>query len=120
MTAAELLTSRFEVLMTYPGSSFVKGHILFRIKNATNDWYHINQFSSTAEIHLDTIRKYPHIFRELKWYEFRFAVEMPKKIISPLGEVFEIEKWDMVEMVGIDKEGNADYSLELVDYEPID
>ena len=120
MTAAELLTPRFEVLMTYPGSSFLQGDILFRIKNATNDWYHINQFSSTAEIHLDTIRKYPHIFRELKWYEVRFAKDMPKKIISPFGEVFEIEHWDMVDRIGIGKKGYGDCYLELVDYEPID
>lgn len=94
---------RFEVIETYPKSKFKKGDILERIPNATNDWYNADKSLINADILLDEIEQYPHLFRKMNWWEKRTAEQMPKKVMSILdnkGDTFEIQVWDMEILVG--------------------
>lgn len=103
MTAKELMLPRFEVIETYPKSKFKKGDILERIPNATNDWYNADKSLINADILLDEIEQYPHLFRKMNWWEKRTAEQMPKKVMSILdnkGDTFEIQVWDMEILVG--------------------
>jgi len=104
MTAKELMSPRFEVLEEYPNCKFKKGEILNRLKNATNNWYHTDEHSINAEILLEDIIKYPHLFKKLNWWEKRKKEDMPKKLICKAikddKEIIEIEEWDMEIMVG--------------------
>jgi len=111
MKAKDLLVPRFEVLETYPNSKFKKGDLLERIPNATNDWYNHNKSLIDAEILLEEIEKYPHLFRKLNWWEKRTKEQMPKKLKSLCNkdakdfdiekeEVYEILDWDMNGMMG--------------------
>lgn len=99
LSAEELLKPRFEVLQEYPSCPFSKGDILNRLKNATNDWYDIDECSIKAKILLDDIEKYPHLFRKLNWWEYRKVEDMPKKLICKAipedTEIMYIEEWDM-------------------------
>lgn len=112
MTAKELLTPRFEVMETYPNSKFKKGDLLERIPNATNDWYNHNKSLIDAEILLEDIEVYPHLFRKLNWWEKRTKEQMPSKLVSlsrkddedfdlEKEEVFNIIDWDMRALNGI-------------------
>ena len=115
MTAKELMQTRFEVIETYPKSKFKKGDILERIPNATNDWYNADKSLINADILLEEIEQYPHLFRKLNWWEKRTADQMPKKVMSILddkGDTFEIQEWDMEILVGwIDKKERSCCSL---------
>lgn len=115
MTAKELMQPRFEVIETYPKSKFKKGDILERIPNATNDWYNADKSLINADILLEEIEQYPHLFRKLNWWEKRTADQMPKKVMSILddkGDTYEIQEWDMEILVGwIDKKERSCCSL---------
>ena len=115
MTAKELMQPRFEVIETYPKSKFKKGDILERIPNATNDWYNADKSLINADILLEEIEQYPHLFRKLNWWEKRTAEQMPKRVMSILddkGDTFEIQEWDMGILVGwIDKKERRCCSL---------
>lgn len=104
MTSKELLTPRFEIIAEYPRCEFEKGNILNRIKNATNDVYHINEHAYVGGLDLIEIEKYPHLFRKLNWWENRDITDMPKRLICKAipndTEIMEIEEWDMSIMVG--------------------
>lgn len=106
---------RFEVIETYPKSKFKKGDILERIPNATNDWYNADKSLINADILLEEIEQYPHLFRKMNWWEKRTADQMPKKVMSILddkGDTFEIQEWDMEILVGwIDKKERICCSL---------
>lgn len=106
---------RFEVIETYPKSKFKKGDILERIPNATNDWYNADKSLINADILLEEIEQYPHLFRKMNWWEKRTAEQMPKKVMSILddkGDTFEIKEWDMEILVGwIDKKERSCCSL---------
>ena len=115
MTAKELMQPRFEVIETYPKSKFKKGDILERIPNATNDWYNADKSLINADILLEEIEQYPHLFIKLNWWEKRTADQMPKKVMSILdnkGDTFEIQEWDMERLVGwVDKKERSCCSL---------
>lgn len=102
MTAIELLIPRFEVIGTYPKSKFKKGDMLERIPNATNDWYNANK-SIDADILLEEIEQYPHLFRKINWWEKRTVCDMPKRVMSMADDkkhTYDIEEWDMDILVG--------------------
>jgi hypothetical protein len=115
MTAKELMQPRFEVIETYPKSKFKKGDILERIPNATNDWYNADKSLINADILLEEIEQYPHLFRKMNWWEKRTVDQMPKKVMSILddkGDTFDIQEWDMEILVGwIDKKERSCCSL---------
>jgi len=103
MKAEELMMPRFEVVETYPKSKFIKGDILERIPNATNNWYNSDKSLVNADILLEEIEQYPHLFKKLNWWEKRSIEDMPKKVISKAdknNDVFEIQEWDMELLVG--------------------
>lgn len=104
MTAEQLLLPRFEVLEEYPNCRFKKGEILNRLKHATNNWYHTDENSIKAEILLEEIEKYPHLFKKLNWWEHRKKEDMPKKLICKAikddTEVLEVKEWDMEILFG--------------------
>lgn len=104
MTAKELMQIRFEVIETYPKSKFKKGDILERIPNATNDWYNADKSFLNADILLEEIEQYPHLFRKLNWWEHRSVKDMPKRLICKAikddTDVSEIEEWDMEMLLG--------------------
>ena len=106
---------RFEVIETYPKSKFKKGDILERIPNATNDWYNADKSLTNADILIEEIKQYPHLFRKMNWWEKRTAEQMPKKVMSILddkGDTFEIQEWDMEILVGwVDKKERSCCSL---------
>ena len=115
MDAKQLMQPRFEVIETYPKSKFKKGDILERIPNATNDWYNADKSLINADILLEEIEQYPHLFRKMNWWEKRTTDQMPKKVMSILddkGDTFEIQEWDMEILVGwIDKKERSCCSL---------
>ena len=115
MTAKELMQPRFEVIETYPKSKFKKGDILERIPNATNDWYNADKSLINADILLEEIEQYPHLFRKMNWWEKRTVEQMPKRLMSILddkGDTFDIQEWDMEILVGwIDKKERSCCSL---------
>ena len=122
MTAKELMQPRFEVIESYPKSKFKKGDILERIPNATNNWYNADKSLINADILLEEIEQYPHLFRKLKWWEKRTVEQMPKKVICKAipndNEVIQIKEWDLKIMVGwTNKEKRECCSLMSFNYE---
>lgn len=98
MKIEELLQPRFKVIADYPNSDWKVGDILCRINRATENWYHTNYGAFVGGIHYNTLIKYPHLFRTLKWHENREVNELPKflKFINDEGEiefVLKVEKY---------------------------
>ena len=129
MNAKELMTPRFEVIETYPKSKFAKGDILERIPNATNDWYNVDKSLINADILLEEIEQYPHLFKKLNWWERREIEDMPKRLICKAipndTEIMEIQEWDMEILVGwINKKERSCCSLRTFNpeygYFPVD
>lgn len=105
MKASDLLIPRFEVIEEYPNCEFLKGQIIRRIKNATNDCYHTDEYAAVGGLDLIDIEKYPHLFRKMNWWEKRNVEDMPSRLISLLDknenpEVYEIVSWDMEYFLG--------------------
>lgn len=80
----KLLLPRFEVIADYPNSNWSIGEI---ITDA-------GEFS-TKHIY----RKYPHLFRELKWWEKRGASELPE-YFNYKGSIFKVKKWNLKDEQG--------------------
>ena len=103
MNAQELMSPRFEVVAEYPKCEFKKGAILRRIKYATNDIFHIDEYAPVGGLYLSEMEEFPHLFRKMNWWEKRKEEDMPKKVISKcdnLDTIYEIESWDMEILVG--------------------
>ncbi|MEQ8548720.1 MAG: hypothetical protein RIC03_12460 [Cyclobacteriaceae bacterium] len=110
MNASELLKPRFEIIADFPNNHFGKiGTILDR------DWAEYPNDDETQEA-IWRISYFPHLFRQLNWWENRSIEDMPKRVISKAlkndSEVIDIQEWDMELMVGwIDKEQRICCSL---------
>ena len=74
----DLLTPRFRVIGEYPNCKFREGDLLQRIPRATDDWYHADIHAVVGGHDISELRKYPHLFRELKWYEDLDSKDFPK------------------------------------------
>ena len=75
MTAEELLIPRYVVIGEYPDSNFDIGDIL------TPDRMNPTFFCDDKKIPsalIEKPEKYPHLFRELNWWEYRKEEERPK------------------------------------------
>ncbi len=124
MTSAELLVPRFEVIEKYPNSGYTIGEVLYNELNI--GFYKVKGRELLNGPTIEQLREYPHLFREMKWWEQRIKEQMPKAIISPYGEVYEIVEWYMDELVGISRRKFVEFSTEvqhhliLVDYLPYD
>lgn len=101
-----LLTPRFKVIGEYPNCNFKKGQILQRILNATNDWYHTDLYACMGGYDISDLKKHPHLFRKLEWYEERTVEEMPKYLkhridINSENWTYEkVTKWDLKRKLG--------------------
>ena len=130
MTAAELLKPRFEVIEAYPKSPYKKGDIL-----VSTSFINDNEVSfegtnySWAKIEISECLKFPHIFRQLNWWEHRKQEDMPKRLICKAipddTDIMEIEYWDMKLLFGfINKEKRTGCGLTTFNpefgYFPID
>lgn len=123
MTAKELMKRRFQLIADFPNNHYGKtGTVLDRNwSRYPNDDENLNPIWSISD--------FPHLFKELKWFEQRKKEEMPKKLICKAiqndTEIMEIEEWDMEIMVGwTNKEKRECCSLLSFTYEygyfPID
>jgi len=91
---SDLLTPRFLVTTDYPDSKFKVGDILsphffckFIYSNCDN----------TGGLRLSEVKKYPAVFKELKWYEKREVSEMPTYIKSETQVVkpdWQLKEWN--------------------------
>lgn len=110
MTASELLKPRFKIIADFPNNDFGKvGDILDR------DWSKYPNDDEEKEP-IWSISDYPHLFQRLNWWEERSVEDMPKKVISKAEEIdsepYEIEEWDMNNLVGwINKKERSYVSL---------
>lgn len=104
MSAEELMKSRFEVIADFPNNDFGKvGEILDR------NWCKYIEDNEEGGVEW-SISDFPHLFRKLNWWEHREEEDMPKRLISKAfsnnetkelsDEVFEIESWDMENLLG--------------------
>lgn len=74
MTGEELLKPRYEVIADYPGSPFMIGQIYnTRMGNSCK---RVIDLDNSVTI----VDEYPHLFKELKWWEKRTEAEMPKYV----------------------------------------
>jgi hypothetical protein len=64
-----LLFPRYKIIADYPGNPHKVGHILEYARG--DDW---------DKKHIETCKKYPHLFKELAWHEERPKEDMPKYI----------------------------------------
>ncbi len=67
---------RFLVIGEYPNSQFEIGSILERLVESESQWYG----SVNKLIGISDLKKYPNLFRELKWWEHRSIDEMPNYV----------------------------------------
>lgn len=93
---AKLMQPRFKVIADYPESPFEINSIF------TADDYKLTEESSFVDIEF---REYPHLFRELQWWEDRKEDEMPEYVkvidVSYLPQsntVFKIIRWEIDEI----------------------
>src|SRR6187551_3141251 len=93
----DLMVKRFKVIADYPDSPANVGEIFTKIEGIQN--YTNGRFSFDVR----TLERYPHLFKELQWWEERTIDEMPKYLkLSPeqkdnycisLKEIFKVYKW---------------------------
>lgn len=91
----DLLKPRFEVIADYPDNEWDVGDIIDK------DWAHTGADDITV---LWKISDFPHLFRKLNWWEKREESEMPiylKFILRDETSYYKIQKWDMVNMLGV-------------------
>ena len=93
MNSEQLLNPRFEIIADYPESWRKVGDVL-ECPNFDNDF--------TKKYWIEANEKYPHLFREMPWWENRNIEEMPKKLksLSFPDEIHEILEWDMNMLFG--------------------
>ncbi len=96
MTAKELLLPRFEVVAEYPNCLFEKGTILVQCKR--EGWFN-NPNTGVFLFKEHNLKRYPHLFKPLNWWEYRKLEDMPKKVISNLphnkGEIRQVESLEL-------------------------
>ncbi len=98
MTPEQLLRPRFKAIADYPRSQCNVGDIL---EHFVGDGFILNGVGLTSE---SDLKKYPHLFRRLEWWEERKPEDMPeyvkRKYITYSTTVFKIERWDETMQIG--------------------
>jgi hypothetical protein len=99
MTIEELLKPRYKAISDYPNSPYQLGQMVY-ISDTGNSFLctqtnEYNRFSEEFEdvsnySHIDTIKRYPHLFKPLNWWEERRAEEMPLYVKAKLGKVVKV------------------------------
>jgi hypothetical protein len=79
LTKEQLLKPRFKLIQSFPNQ---QDYVVDKV---------IEPGNSEREI----LREYPHLFKELLWWEDRQLEDMPQKIAHKLfpDEVFKVERW---------------------------
>jgi hypothetical protein len=84
----ELLKPRYKVIADFPKCMYISGELLPRDSN----W----NFELFAEHYVDEayLKKYPHLFRKLEWWEEREEKDMPEYVKDESGKIL-VAKWVM-------------------------
>lgn len=110
MITEDLLKPRFKVIADYPNSDYEVGII---IDTSQHYLYRSGKVVGQSIKKVDFFRQYPHLFKELQWYEDRDVSEMPmylKQTLSNGKTTFhKIIKWDG--LYGLEGQG---YSCNLL------
>jgi hypothetical protein len=76
MSIEQLLIPRYRVIADYPCSEFLVGDIFIFDDSESYD----NLYDSKNGVFINTVEKYPHLFKKLEWWEERKISELPKHI----------------------------------------
>ena len=96
MTAKELLKPRFEVIADYPYSANQVGEQLQRI---TDHLFVVSRHGDNSSLYtIEALHVYPHLFRQLNWWEYRKIEDMPNKLTNKNGTIYRVFEWDMQNM----------------------
>src|SRR6476620_10336839 len=86
----DLMQRRFKVIAEDTTGNFKVGETF--IKSSLGDWYE----SETFEMPEWELKKFPHLFKELQWWEERSLDEMPEYIIDNTSKpkrVIKVDEW---------------------------
>ena len=70
MTPEELMKPRYKVTADYPGSRFIIGQILKKVKTVSGKEFVPSMLQQPDD--------FPHLFQPLKWWEDRKPEDMPE------------------------------------------
>lgn len=97
-TVEELMRPRYKVIADYPDSKFKVGEILEQdMPIDYPGWFSTNRRSNNDGRFEEILKKFPHIFQKIEWWEERNKEEMPEYVrVAPnwpyrTGEVYKVE-----------------------------
>ena len=95
MTPNELMNRRFKVIAPYPHSPYQVGDLVemgvqsFHITTTRDDSYLNESGKCENYFSIAEVEKYPHLFREMPWYEDRKVEDMPEYVKDKIsGKIF--------------------------------
>lgn len=92
MTTEQLLKKRFKVIADYPKSNYAVGEILTKgDAGMVFTMPHEKDICGNVREPIESIEKYPHLFKELQWWEDRKPEDMPEYVKE--GEYIFKAKW---------------------------
>lgn len=91
MDIQELLKPRYKVIADYPDNLYLVGDVLPRSSEVSDGWY--KWFKE------DMADKYPNLFKELFWWEYRLPEDMPEYVKDKFERVYKIHILDMTKIV---------------------
>jgi hypothetical protein len=89
MNTDTLLKPRYKVIADYPDSKYSVGDIL---PGCFSDWDE-DADDDFIDEQMRHVKKFPHLFRRLEWWEERSVDEMPRYIKHKLGGYHEVFQW---------------------------
>lgn len=96
MTAKELLMPRFKVIADYPCNTNRIGEQLERI---ADNLFVVSRLGNISSVYTtEALCMYPHLFRQLNWWEYRKVEDMPNKLTNKNGTIYRVFEWDMQNM----------------------
>jgi len=85
----QLLKPRYKVIADYPSNDFEIGQILIE-SNTVEDWLQTDNW--LHGIKLSAAKAYPHLFKQLSWWEEREVGELIGLIVKKISYPFTITK----------------------------
>lgn len=91
MNTEELLKPRYKVIADWPNNTFPIGTVLIK-HDSWDNWTHVEETEEFVRNELvgfkeDGIKKYPHLFRKLEWWEERKVEDMPEYVKHEDGRI---------------------------------
>jgi len=83
MTTEELLKPRYKVIANYPNTVLLMNDIIelrYSVQLPQSKEYVNIGFAGVRVWHEEELKRYPHLFKKLEWWEERSADELPKYI----------------------------------------